>query len=185
MLAFWSEWPLVHIMIAIPFDLCIQRPSGSKAADQQQKATYTLNSLAEGAVASDDIWCLLPDVNGCVCCGLLSPLTGWDTSLLKFYAHKGINSGLTVVSCLCARVEELQYYSAGYLTKDTLKYAHEINPLCFALVWKGTAIRCPTCTKELMGKDPSTLGQCQSSELWPQAIIFQSLTCKESISHVQ
>lgn len=116
-------------------------------------------------MASVDIWCLLPDVNGCVCCGLLSPITGWDTSLLKFFAHKGINSGLTVVSCLCTRVEELQYYSAGHLTKDTLKYAHERNPLCFDMVWKSAAIRDPTCTKGLLGKDPSTLGQCQSSEL--------------------
>lgn len=107
-------------MSAIPFDLCIHRPSGGRAADQQQQAIYTLNSLAEGAVASDDIWCLLPDANGCVCCGLLSPITGWDTSLLKFFAHRGINSGLTVVSCLCTRVEELQYYSAGHLIKDTL-----------------------------------------------------------------
>lgn len=71
-------------------------------------------------MASDDIWCLLPDVNGFAYCGLHSPITGWDTSLLKFFAQKGINSGLTVVSFLCTRVEKLQYYSAGHLTKDTL-----------------------------------------------------------------
>lgn len=116
-------------------------------------------------MASDGIWCLLPDVNGCVGCGLLSPVTGWDTSLLKFFAHKGINSGLIVISCLCARVEELQYYSEGHLTKDTLKYTQEINSLCFVLVWKGAAIKGPACIKELLGKDPGTLGQHQSSEL--------------------
>lgn len=41
-------------MSDISFDLCIHRPSG-KAADQQRKVIYTLNSLAEGPVPSDDI----------------------------------------------------------------------------------------------------------------------------------
>lgn len=47
-------------MSAIPFDLCIHRSSGGKAADQQQEAIHTLNSLAGGTVPSDDIWGPLP-----------------------------------------------------------------------------------------------------------------------------
>lgn len=47
-----------------------------------------------------------------VCCGLLSPITGWETSLLRFFAPNGISSGLTVVSCLWTWVEELQYFNS-------------------------------------------------------------------------